>query len=111
MKITAATTALAALAQETRLTVFRLLVEAGSEGLTAGEIAAALGVQPATLSFHLNELFDAGLLARERQGRSVIYSVCAEGMRDLMEFLTRDCCDGRPELCGGIKRKARAGAG
>jgi len=105
-----AATALAALAQETRLTVFRLLVEAGGEGLNAGEIAEALDAQPATLSFHLKELANAGLIDREREGRSIYYTVNATGMRALMEFLTRDCCDGRPELCGGVRKRARAKA-
>jgi DNA-binding transcriptional ArsR family regulator len=110
MKINEATLALAALAQETRLSVFRLLVEAGVEGLSAGEIAEALGAQPATLSFHLKELVTARLIARERRGRTVNYAVNAKGMSALMEFLTRDCCEGRPELCGGAKPKGRAKA-
>lgn len=105
-----AAAALAALAQETRLMVFRLLVESGSEGLSAGEIAKALDAQPATLSFHLKELANAGLIDREREGRSIYYTVNATGMRALMEFLTRDCCDGRPELCGGIRKRTRAKA-
>jgi len=110
MEIEDAATALAALAQETRLMVFRLLVEAGSEGLSAGEIAEALDAQPATLSFHLKELVNAGLIDREREGRSIYYTVNAAGMRALMEFLTRDCCDGRPELGGGFRKRARAKA-
>jgi len=108
MEITKATAALAALAQETRLAIFRRLVEAGGEGLSAGEIATALGTQPATLSFHLKELANAGLIARDRRGRTINYAVNTKGMRALMDFLTRDYCDGRPELCGGMTKRVRA---
>ena len=104
MELKNALGALSALAQETRLEVFRLLVEAGSEGLSAGEIAESLSAQPATLSFHLKELATAGLIDRERRGRSIRYAVNADGMRGLTDFLTRDCCDGRPELCGVVSR-------
>jgi len=86
--------ALAALAQETRLEVFRLLVEAGPEGLAAGEIGEELGVPAATLSFHLKELKSAGLLCCERDGRSRIYRPDFRAMRDLLGFLTENCCRG-----------------
>jgi DNA-binding transcriptional ArsR family regulator len=99
---------LGALAQETRLAVFRLLVRAGSEGLSAGEIAGALSVPAPTLSFHLKELSHAGLIEAAREGRSIRYSLCAEGMREFLEFLTEDCCQGHAELC--LPREARSWA-
>lgn len=100
MEIKQAVTALMALAQESRLGVFRLLVPAGEAGLPAGEIAERLGIPSATLTFHLKELSHAGLIASRREGRSIIYSLRAEAMRDLLTFLARDCCQGQPELCG-----------
>ena len=100
MKITQATAALAALAQESRLRVFRLLVKAGPNGLPAGQIAAKLKIPPATLSFHFKELSNAGLLVSRKQGRSVIYSMDVRGIKGLMGFLMEDCCQGNPELCG-----------
>lgn len=91
--------ALAALAQESRLQAFRLLVRHGSAGLPAGEIAEALGVAPATLSFHLSQLAQGGLVDSRRNGRSIIYFIHVEGIRALMAYLTEDCCGGRAELC------------
>jgi ArsR family transcriptional regulator len=88
--------ALAALAQETRLDVFRLLVRAGPEGLAAGEIGEALELPPATLSFHLKELRGAGLVQCERDGRSRIYSPDFAAMHELVGFLTESCCQGFP---------------
>ncbi len=85
----------AALAQETRLAVFRLLVIAGPEGRAAGDIAATLDLAPATLSFHLNHLRQAGLVAQRRAGRSLIYSARFETVRALLDFLLRDCCRGQ----------------
>ncbi len=102
--------ALAALAQETRLKVFRLLVQTGSEGLAAGEIARTLDVPPATLSFHLNHLETAGLITSERQQRRIIYAADYAGMRGLLHFLTQDCCQGRPELCGDLLAACEPGA-
>lgn len=99
MKASEAVTALAALAQETRLAVFRLLIEAGPEGLPAGQIAAALSVAPATLSFHLKELSHAGLAHGRQDGRFMIYSADFECMAALMSFLTRNCCKGMPSEC------------
>ncbi len=90
---------LAALAQESRLRTFRLLVRGGREGLSAGEIARQLDVPPATLSFHLKELAAAGLVQQSKEGRSVIYSLDTEAIAGLFEFLMHDCCQGRPELC------------
>jgi len=94
-----AVTVLAALAQETRLGIFRLLVEAGPEGIAAGAIAETLGVAPATLSFHLKELSNAGLAHARQEGRFVIYSTDFERMTTLMTFLTRNCCKGMPSDC------------
>ena len=99
MEIKEATLALAALAQETRLAVFRLLVEAGPEGVPAGQISEALEVPPATLSFHLKELSHAGLVHARPEGRFVFYSADFERMAALMTFLTRNCCRGMPEDC------------
>jgi DNA-binding transcriptional ArsR family regulator len=86
--------ALAALAQETRLDVFRLLVQAGPEGLPAGAIGESLDVPSATLSFHLKELRSAGLVRCERDGRSRIYSPDFPAINGLMAFLTDHCCQG-----------------
>lgn len=94
-----AAAAFAALAQETRLGIFRLLVEAGPEGLPAGEIAARLKVAAPTLSFHLSHLRLARLVLRRRAGRQQIYVADLARMADLTGFLTDQCCGGRPELC------------
>ena len=99
MEINAAVDALSALAQASRLEVFRLLAKHGGDGLCAGEISDELGIPKATLSFHLKELSGAGLINSERNGRSIIYRLHVPGMRDLMSFLSEDCCQGRPELC------------
>lgn len=94
-----AVAALGALAQETRLQIFRTLVQAGPDGLAAGAIAEAVGVPPPTLSFHLQQLKYAGLVTMRRASRSLIYSVNITSMNALMGFLTEDCCGGRPEFC------------
>ncbi len=86
--------ALAALAHETRLDVFRLLVQAGPEGLAAGSLAERLSLAPATLSFHLKELKGAGLLCCERDGRSRIYRPDFEVIGGLLGYLTENCCAG-----------------
>ena len=86
--------ALAALAQETRLAAFRLLVQAGEEGVAAGDIALRLEVPAATLSFHLKELSRAGLVAGRQAGRSVIYRARFDVMDDLIAYLTDNCCQG-----------------
>ncbi|MGP1256970.1 MAG: ArsR/SmtB family transcription factor [Kiloniellales bacterium] len=99
MENTEAIEALAALAQETRLGVFRLLVQVGPSGLPAGEIAQTVGVPPATLSFHLRELERAGLLRARRESRQIFYATHYEGMRRLLDFLMQDCCAGHPEIC------------
>lgn len=93
--------ALAALAQDTRLTAFRMLIQAGPSGMTAGEISAALSALPSTMSHHLRLLERARLVRSHRDGRTVIYVANYEGTRELLGFLTEDCCQGRPEICGG----------
>ena len=98
--------ALAALSHETRLAVFRLLVTQGPTGLPAGEIADRLGVVASTLSFHLKELDRAGLLRSWRRQRQVFYAADYAGTRELLTFLTRDCCQGHPEICGDLTRIA-----
>ena len=90
---------LGALAQETRLEVFRLLVRQGPDGVAAGELARSLGTPHNTMSSHLSILSGAGLVTSRRAGRSVIYSVDFKGTRALLAFLLEDCCQGRRELC------------
>jgi ArsR family transcriptional regulator len=89
-----AVAALAALAQETRLAAFRLLVQAGDGGISAGEIAQALDVPAPTLSFHLKELANAGLVSSRQEGRNVIYSTAYAAMDELIAYLTDNCCQG-----------------
>ena len=91
--------ALGALAQETRLEVYRLLVRAGPSGLAAGRIASELGVPAATLSFHLKELVRAGLLHRQRRGRSIVYAPDFGQMNELLAYLTENCCSAAPGDC------------
>ncbi len=94
MDSSAAVNALSALAQEHRLTLFRLLVQAGEQGMPAGAIADALGVPNSSLSFHLAQLTNAGLIRQERQGRSLIYSADYAAMNELVGFLMENCCGG-----------------
>lgn len=112
MKSNDAVRALGALAQETRLAVFRLLVEKGPQGMAAGDIAGALDILPATLSFHLKELSAAGLLVSRSEGRFVIYSTRFDRMNELVGFLTANCCGGNPctpvVVCSPPKIAARA---
>jgi ArsR family transcriptional regulator, arsenate/arsenite/antimonite-responsive transcriptional repressor len=89
-----AVTALAALAQENRLEVFRLLVQAGAGGMAAGEVAVKLGLAPNTLTFHFDRLRAAGLVTVRRDGRSMIYAARYEAMNGLVAFLTENCCQG-----------------
>jgi ArsR family transcriptional regulator len=91
--------ALAALGQDTRLDVFRLLVKAGGQGVPAGEIATRLGAVQNTMSAHLKVLDRAGLVQAERDGRIVRYIADMTGFRDLLAYLMEDCCNGSPELC------------
>jgi len=99
MKRSTVIAALGALAQETRLDIFRLLVQKGPEGLPAGEIGTRLGQPSPTLSFHLNQLRFAGLVSSRRESRSIIYNANFRAMNDLLAYLTENCCGGRPELC------------
>jgi ArsR family transcriptional regulator, arsenate/arsenite/antimonite-responsive transcriptional repressor len=92
MKTTNAVTALAALAQETRLAVYRLLVQQGPSGLAAGEIAGQLAIAPATLSFHLKELAHAGLVSARQEGRFVFYAANFDAMNALLGYLSENCC-------------------
>lgn len=99
MKITDAVTELGALAHETRLQVFRLLVQAGPEGLSVGKIAEHLGTEAnGRLSFHLKELVNAGLATSAQSGRNVFYAANYGAMNDLLAYLTEHCCSGKP--CG-----------
>ena len=99
MKKSTAIAALGALAQETRLDVFRLLVQKGPEGMPAGELGARLGQPSPTMSFHLNQLRFAGMVTSRRASRSIIYSANFKAMNNLLAYLTENCCGGRPELC------------
>jgi DNA-binding transcriptional ArsR family regulator len=92
--------ALAALAQDCRLDVFRLLVQAGTDGLAAGQIADRLGLPANTLSFHLNQLRHAGLVTFRRDSRSLIYVAEYAAMNDLLAYLTENCCQGDAASCG-----------
>ena len=98
--------ALAALAQATRLEVFRLLVRQGPIGMTAGAVAEALRVAPSTLSPHLAQLERAGLATSWRVDRRIFYAVDIEGTRRLLRYLTEECCGGHPELCRDLRRSA-----
>ncbi len=109
-----------ALAQSTRLDVFRLLVEREPEGLAAGEIARALAVPQNTMSAHLAVLLRAGLVSAQRTGRSIAYRADLPRLQAVMSFLVNDCCEGRPEICAPLiesmttccppKRKGKANA-
>jgi DNA-binding transcriptional ArsR family regulator len=100
--------ALAALAHRHRLQIFRLLVRAGPSGIAAGDIADSVGISPTSMSFHLKELDRAALVTATRAGRYIRYAVRIDGMRQLLAYLSEDCCQGRPELCGTTIKKARA---
>ena len=108
MESSHAVNALGALAQETRLAIFRLLVEAGPTGLAVGEIGASVKTAPATLSFHLKELTNAGLLLARQDGRYIFYSANYPEMNALIAFLTDNCCvrDGCRPACGPTPRKS-----
>jgi DNA-binding transcriptional ArsR family regulator len=99
--------ALGALAQETRLELFRLLVACGPEGLSAGVIADKLGVMPSSLSFHLQQLVHAGLITQRRLSRQLIYSAEYGAMNELMAYLTENCC-GRGAICAPVCNPADA---
>lgn len=109
MEMKDAVATLTALAQEHRLTVFRLLVREGPSGLPAGQIADRLGVPPSTLSHHLAQLERAGMLQSWRIERRIFYAVNVKGTRQLVAFLTEECCQGHPELCGYANGYGRGG--
>lgn len=94
--------AFVALGHRVRLDAFRLLIQRGPEGMPSGEIAAELSVPPTAMSFHLANLERAGLVVSRREGRKVLYAPNIGQVRDLITFLTADCCGGRPEICGGL---------
>jgi ArsR family transcriptional regulator, arsenate/arsenite/antimonite-responsive transcriptional repressor len=99
MKEMQALDAFAALSQETRLRIVRLLVEAGPDGMPAGAIGEAVKASSSNLSFHLSHLERAGLIESHREARSIIYSAAYPALGGLIAFLMRDCCKGRPEVC------------
>jgi DNA-binding transcriptional ArsR family regulator len=115
MKQSQALLGFAALSQDTRLEILRLLVRAGPEGLAAGVVAEEVGTSPSNLSFHLKELERAGLISARREARSILYSAVYASLRELVQFLTEDCCAGRREVCGPTaagkaSRKSRTAA-
>jgi ArsR family transcriptional regulator len=97
---------LSALAQESRLAVFKLLIKAGREGVAAGDVARALEITPNTLSAQLTILANAGLVTSRREGRSIIYAADFDGMSDLLVYMLEDCCQGRPEVCAPMAQAA-----
>lgn len=99
MKEKQALDAFAALSQETRLRIVRILVEAGPDGMPAGAIGEAVAASSSNLSFHLSHLERAGLIESRREARSIIYSAAYPALGGLIAFLMRDCCKGRPEVC------------
>jgi len=109
MESARAINALSALAQETRLAIFRLLVEKGPEGLCAGDIGAKLRLAPATLSFHLKELTNAGLLESRPDGRFIYYAPDFDQMNELVSYLTENCCGGAScaPVCVPARRKRK----
>src|SRR5665213_3155021 len=102
MEANTAVKRLSALAQESRLAVFRLLVKAGPDGVPAGEIARTLEITPNTLSAQLTVLSNAGLVTSRRDGRSIIYAAGYDSMGELLVYLMEDCCQGRPEVCAPL---------
>jgi ArsR family transcriptional regulator, arsenate/arsenite/antimonite-responsive transcriptional repressor len=103
MEKTDAVAALAALAQDNRLDVFRLLVRAGPEGMPAGGVADVLDLAPNTLTFHFDRLRQAGLVTVRREGRSMIYAARFETMNALLAFLTENCCGGASQTCEPVR--------
>lgn len=108
MDMTRALAGLAALAHEGRLSVFRFLVKAGPDGMASGDIARALETAPNTMSAQLLVLSNAGLIHARREGRSIIYAADFETMGALLQFLTKDCCGGRPEICAPLAATVNA---
>jgi ArsR family transcriptional regulator, arsenate/arsenite/antimonite-responsive transcriptional repressor len=107
MKDHIAVAMLGALAQEHRIRIFRLLVKAGPTGVPSSEIAEKIGISPTSASFHLKELDRTGLLVATRQGRFIRYAIEVDAMRKLLTYLTEDCCQGQPELCGHTIKATR----
>jgi DNA-binding transcriptional ArsR family regulator len=107
MELKLAVARLSALAHDGRLSVFRLLVQAGVMGMAAGDIARKLDVLPNSLSANLTILGHAGLVQSRRQGRSIIYTAQYDHMRDLLGFLMEDCCGGSPEICAPLAEVLR----
>lgn len=97
-----AVAALSALAHADRLAAFRMLVRAGPNGVPSGEIAEQLAIPPTRMSFHLATLERSGLIASRRDGRRILYAASYNDMRQLLGFLTEDCCNGNPEICGDL---------
>lgn len=110
MEMMDAVPALAALAHQGRLSIFRELVKAGPDGLAAGEVSRRLGIAPNTLSASLTILAHAGLVSSERAGRFIIYRAAYDRMADLLGFLLEDCCQGRPEVCAPLATISARGA-
>lgn len=96
MEIKTVVTALSALAQESRLTIFRLLVQTGPEGMPAGRISKSTGIAPSSLSFHLKEMSHANMVTSRQEGRYIIYSANFDTMNSLLAYLTENCCQGVP---------------
>ena len=92
----------AALSQETRLRIVRMLVVAGPDGMSAGALAEKIGVSPSNISFHLKELDHAGLIGQQRESRSIIYTARFDSLGGLVRFLMDDCCGGHPDICAPI---------
>lgn len=111
MEMKEAINAFAALAQETRLDVFRLLIKAGEKGLPSGDIGQQLGVRPNTMSANLAVLLNAGLVRKERNGRMIRYFINLDTTRALLVFLLEDCCGGRPEFCRPMLEEIGQAAG
>ena len=107
MKTSQAIDAFSALSHETRLTVFKILIKEGEQGLSAGVIAKQLNVQPSTLTAHLHILRRAGLIQSTRQQQKILYSADLQGTRNLLRFLTRECCQGHPEICEELSDSAK----
>lgn len=107
MKKSQALDAFSALSHDIRLTVFRLLIKEGEQGLSAGIIAQQLKVQPSTLTAHLHILRRAGLIQSTRQQQKILYSADIQGTRKLIRFLTKECCQGHPEICAELFESAK----
>jgi ArsR family transcriptional regulator len=108
MDITDALAGLSALAHDGRLSIFRLLVRMGPQGMAAGDIARELNTAPNTMSAQLLVLSNAGLIHARRDGRSIIYAADFDRMSELLQFLTKDCCGGRPEICRPLAETVNA---